>query len=348
MKERVRELWNLCFNDDEAFTELYFSMRYKDEVNIAFEKEEKIISALQILPYPMTFHQTIIPIGYISGACTHPDYRKIGAMKQLLKSSFTRMLENEIYLATLIPANEPLFDYYSNMGFSSVFDYSEEKIEVNQLSKDRSLTIEILEIFDEEIYTFFNDNMCKRDCCIQHTPEDLRVIFAATRLEKGTVYSFKLDNQIVGLAFVSNNDKKINILELVTKDKEEVRTKIIEEIAAITKSDEINILYLPTLDIKRHLGMARIINAEKLLSLYAKQYPKIDICFELIDEMIEKNNACYCLSKGKLTRDIKSNCFLKLTVQQLTQALMGYNLNNLPKELQQFASQTPYMSLMLN
>ena len=75
-KDEVKTLWKLCFNDSDEFTDLYFKMRYKDEVNRVIREDGKIISALQMIPYPMTFCGEVISTSYISGACTHPDYRK--------------------------------------------------------------------------------------------------------------------------------------------------------------------------------------------------------------------------------------------------------------------------------
>ena len=75
-KDEVKTLWKLCFNDSDEFTDLYFKMRYKDEVNRVIREDGKIISALQMIPYPMTFCDEVISTSYISGACTHPDYRK--------------------------------------------------------------------------------------------------------------------------------------------------------------------------------------------------------------------------------------------------------------------------------
>ena len=73
-KDEVKTLWKLCFNDSDEFTDLYFKMRYKDEVNRVIREDGKIISALQMIPYPMTFCDEVISTSYISGACTHPDY----------------------------------------------------------------------------------------------------------------------------------------------------------------------------------------------------------------------------------------------------------------------------------
>lgn len=55
IKEKVKALWKLCFEDSEAFIEMYFRLRYNNEVNIAIESGDEVISALQMLPYPMTF-----------------------------------------------------------------------------------------------------------------------------------------------------------------------------------------------------------------------------------------------------------------------------------------------------
>ena len=85
MREKIKSLWKLCFNDSDEFTDMYFRLRYSNEVNIAIQSGEEVIAALQILPYPMTFGKSEIKTGYVSGACTHPDYRNRGAMRELLR-----------------------------------------------------------------------------------------------------------------------------------------------------------------------------------------------------------------------------------------------------------------------
>ena len=84
MKEDVRKLWELCFHDSPAFTDLYFQMRYSNEVNLTIRSGNTVIAAMQTLPYPMTFCGQTINTSYISGACTHPDFRDKGVMRELL------------------------------------------------------------------------------------------------------------------------------------------------------------------------------------------------------------------------------------------------------------------------
>lgn len=126
IREKVKNLWKLCFNDSEEFTELYFRLRYNNDINIAIQSGEEVIAALQMLPYPMTFEGEDIHTAYISGACTHPDYRNRGVMHELLSQAFARMLHNNVALSTLIPAEPWLFDYYGRSGYAPVFRYAEE------------------------------------------------------------------------------------------------------------------------------------------------------------------------------------------------------------------------------
>ena len=103
-KEKVKALWQLCFDDNEEFVEMYFRLRYKNEINIAIESGDEIVSALQMIPYPMTFCGDTVQTSYISGACTHPDFRGNGVMRELLSQAFAKMLRNGTYFSTLIPA----------------------------------------------------------------------------------------------------------------------------------------------------------------------------------------------------------------------------------------------------
>ena len=104
LKEQVKALWKICFDDSEEFVEMYFRLRYKTEVNVAIQSGDEVISALQMLPYPMTFSGQTVQTSYISGACTHPDFRSKGVMRELLSQSFARMLRNGVHFSTLIPA----------------------------------------------------------------------------------------------------------------------------------------------------------------------------------------------------------------------------------------------------
>ena len=43
MREKVKKLWKLCFNDNDEFVDMYFNLRYNSEVNVAIESGEMCI-----------------------------------------------------------------------------------------------------------------------------------------------------------------------------------------------------------------------------------------------------------------------------------------------------------------
>ena len=109
-KQQIVNLWRTCFGDSEAFISLYFDRVYKDENAMTIEKDGKIVSALQIVPYTMTYLGTEISVAYISGVCTAPEERGQGLMRQLLQETFEEMERREVAISALIPADPWLFD----------------------------------------------------------------------------------------------------------------------------------------------------------------------------------------------------------------------------------------------
>ena len=90
-KQQVVDLWQECFNDSEAFVQLYFSTKYTEENTLVHIENGKVLSALQMLPYSMTCWGRELRISYISGASTWPEARGRGLMKDLLTEAFRIM-----------------------------------------------------------------------------------------------------------------------------------------------------------------------------------------------------------------------------------------------------------------
>jgi len=350
MKEEVKKLWNLCFGDDEAFTELYFSKRYSNEVNLAIEENGNIISALQILLYPMTFCGEIISTGYISGACTHPDHREKGAMKRLLLKSFARMQDNEVPLTTLIPAEKWLFSYYSKMGYTPVFEYSNKTFTVEELKPSAEFTVSKYtsqSLLQEEVYSFFDEKMKKRPYCIQHSYDDFLVIMDDLKLGNGELLIARSKGKIKGLLFCYAKENRLHAPELFFEN-DSIRDTLLFTAAEQFQVEEISCIIPPSDEMGNILGMARIIDAEKLLNIYTIHHPELEASFNISDEFIKRNNAFYSIKWGKLEIAETNKDFKSFSIQELTQGLLGYKTELLPKELQIFERQRPYMSLMLN
>lgn len=337
IKEQVKSLWRLCFDDHEEFIEMYFDHRYNSEVNVTIESGNEVISALQMLPYPMTFCGKEVPTAYISGACTHPDYRGRGVMRELLSQSFTRMQKNNMLFSTLIPAEPWLTDYYARNGYAPVFRYTEQPIRVSSLKANvhSSIVMEETTEYEEDAYRYLTTQMAKRPCCIQHTSADFKVVLEDMALTKDAMFVARINKQVVGVAVAYREEIHTTVNELFA-DNETIKQELLHHIRKVNQSETM-ILRLPAeKDNEGHLiGMARIINAPKVLELYAEAHPDVTLDIELTDNRLSSNNGYYYLYKGKCRTNHEKlpGAHLRLNIAELTEKIL--------------APMHPYMSLMM-
>lgn len=347
MREKVKRLWKLCFDDSKEFIELYFRLRYNAKVNVAIESGDEVIAALQMLPYPMTFCGNNVSTSYISGACTHPDYRNRGVMRELLSQTFGRMYRNKVVFSTLIPAEPWLFDYYARMGYVSAFQYSRRTFHLSaDIQKVAPLTpaTEAIRSFqthteyNQEVYSYLNHKLQKRPCCLQHTETDFCVILADLHLNNGHIFTLSDGSAITALAvaYPKEEPSKLFIGELLS-DTPEAENLLLTHICQEMQTETLDIITPPVKGQSSFsLGMIRIIRPKLALRLYAAVHPEVEINIELIDEQLSANNGYYYLNKGKCMYSHKRlpDTHERLTIRQLTEKL--------------FSSERPYMSLMLN
>lgn len=196
MKAQVRDLWRLCFSaDSEEFVDLYFRMRYTEQINSAVVEDGKVIAALQRIPYPMTFAGDVVPTAYISGACTHPDFRGKGVMRSLLAEAHRQMYREGVVLSTLIPAEESLRLYYDRSGYALCFQQDEKLLTGKCLFVDKySSFLRFSEIDSDkflldEVWNFFYEQQRKRPCALLHTREDMQAVLADWIMSGGQVWA---------------------------------------------------------------------------------------------------------------------------------------------------------------
>lgn len=347
MREKVRKLWKLCFNDSKEFVDMYFRLRYNNDVNVAIESGNEVIAALQMLPYPMTFCGNEVATAYISGACTHPDYRSRGVMRELLSQAFGRMYRNDIAFSTLIPAEPWLFDYYARTGYVTAFRYGKRTFTLPADGKDSFSPVPPTGIawkfqtftdYNEDIYCYLNRKMQERPCCLQHTEADFRVVLADLELSEGYIFTLSDELGIAALAVAYPDDTSsiLHIGELLSDTPEAERLLF----TYICRSMQTEILHIvmplakgqPAFD----LGMIRIIQAKPVLQLYAATHPEEEMNIDLVDDQLSANNGYYYLNKGKCMYSHKRipGAHERLTIGQLTAKV--------------FSAEQAYMSLMLN
>lgn len=357
MRDHVKTLWQLCFNDDPAFIDLYFRLRYKDDINRCIEQNRRIVSALQAIPYPMTWCGKTVLTEYISGACTHPEYRNRGLMCSLLTQTHQRMKEDGVLFSTLIPAEKSLFDFYKTFGYATVLSYKRERWIQPTETVSGNTTVEVADLKEElsvktDLYRFIDNAFAHRACAMQHTYEDYRVIVADMILEKCRLMVATRSGKRIGAAFCVPGDHSVWVEDFVVADGEDKQAVMDALFVGAQHELGVDAVFYKApatagnISGLTQLGQARVINPLEALNRWLSVHPdfltekgKEEWLLEIKgDTSIEGNNGFYLLTtdgctyseacpSGKKTDEV-------MDIPTLTMMLLR--------------DEYPFMSLMLN
>lgn len=339
MREQVKNLWKRCFADDEAFIELYFARRYRDEANLVrLSPKGELMAALQLIPYPMTFGKGKIETSYISGACTDLPFRGRGEMRRLLTDTHRRMYADGVALATLIPAEKWLHGYYARAGYADAFLQRECTGTIDfSLHPDPTYRCSTERLLSDDAYAWLSELLCQRPFTIQHTAEDLSIVADDLHLSGGAFWvARRPDGQVAGVMSVTPRCTTLHIEELEAENKAVAYALLYQACLEMQYADVQRICPCNEAHPKGyHIGMARPIHPEVLLALWAEMHPEKSLHILLTDEDLPENDGHYTVQEGCLRRtSLSGKEYTSVTPASLTALL--------------FEGHFPYMNMMMN
>lgn len=150
-KEILKEL---CVHSQSAkqekFLEYYFDHNFLNANVLLSELDEKLVSQIHVNEHVLCLHNKKMLVSYLSGICTHYDYRQRGIMRDLLDLVIDDASRNHLF--TFVEAYHPkLFEKY---GFELLNSrkryvvYKEDLYKVNTLGVSNSFeTNELVDVF---------------------------------------------------------------------------------------------------------------------------------------------------------------------------------------------------------
>ena len=126
----VMALWEACFPGEDLFTAYFFKALYDPSHALLCEAGHghgqaqdhgQVVAMLHMMPYTFTWLGRDMPLSYIYGVGTHPDFRRRGLAGDLLDQALFEMHLRGVAFAALIPQQQWLFAYYRSFGFAPVF-----------------------------------------------------------------------------------------------------------------------------------------------------------------------------------------------------------------------------------
>lgn len=303
-KDEIIKIWRECFPaDTTAWLDMYFTNAYRSDCAMTLCEDNTTVCSLLLQPYTMTFHGEHVGTSYVSGAATRHQFRNHGYMTRLMKQALQSSRSRGDMLCTLIPANQRLYNYYSRLGFSTVF-YT------TILRYTSAHTFPVENSYDQvdqndtaRLYRAFSRLMECRNCCIQHTEAQFKAIMADNRLSNGVFTAIADDQQeIVAMAWAipEAGSRTLRVTDILSKN-EDAYNAALRELQFMRPNWSLTIMERPSDNSPVTLtprGMARLLNPVKALSILAGHHPELKTTIRVSDHIIDENNATYSLSEG--------------------------------------------------
>ena len=259
-KEEIISLWQIVFQDSDEYVDLFFSRVYKPENTLIIKSDDKIVSALQMIPYEIKTPDGIIPSVYICGVCTHPLERGKGFMNILMCEAMKKIQQERYGIATLIPAHTWLFDIYKKYGFIYPINYSIETYTdgaLPTLQDNTDTTGKFADAYNpdphysphdfipysEDHFLYFDKKQRERQCAILHNAYDLDNIISDLKNNNGNAWVSLENNKPVGIAFAKPLSENFVTIKEILYDNTHIKESLIRYILNIynAKNAEVRI-----------------------------------------------------------------------------------------------------------
>ncbi len=353
LRKEIKNMWRENFSVTDEWLDMYFKRVYHqaDLMTLtASDDDDMIASSLLLQRYNMYFHSTPIAVGYISGAATRKQYRDRGYMKQLMHDAIFHSYERGDVLLTLIPASRNLYFYYDRLGFTTVFYVDEERYTEKHIF-EYSGKYEVVEAKEShDVYQYIDAKLKERDNVVLHTYLDFQNIIADAEADGGCAVALRdvTDGKIVAVAIAAPGDDRLTVRELLYSS-DDARNAALSRLMRLYPGLPLTVV-MPAgnRSVPIHArGMARIVNARKLLSAYASRYPKMKMVIKLYDSVLPQNNHIYVIDGGEAT--INDGFGGKIDLDVTQEVLLSILSSDTPiGEIFNMPTARPYISMMMD
>ena len=139
--DRQKQIWKICFGDDDAYIDFYFANRYKEDETLLMLLDGKIVAMLTIIPVEVvTADGRTFPSAMQYAVATHPKYRGRGFASRLMAFCDGHLKQKRMEMSVLVPAEEGLFVIFGKRGSKKGFLIREILIAASSLRGITSCT----------------------------------------------------------------------------------------------------------------------------------------------------------------------------------------------------------------
>jgi ribosomal protein S18 acetylase RimI-like enzyme len=120
--KELKEVWKLCFGDEDSFIDFYFENRDWQKETAVLIQDGRAVSMLTMIPVDLIEKDCVkYRVSMLYAIATHPEFRKRGYADRLIEFSNEYLLSQQVFATLLVPAEEELFGFYRKLGYKNGF-----------------------------------------------------------------------------------------------------------------------------------------------------------------------------------------------------------------------------------
>lgn len=359
-KDDIQKIYREVFNDSPEYVKMLFDVIYDDREGMLLTAPDGQPASIMLLrSFEMSFHDGKVPVAYIHGAATRRSQRGKGFMSRLVIDAIREAAVRGDMMVTLIPANNALYYFYAQYGFTTVFYMKEQRFTslhtFTDGEEDAPVYHPIADIDHDRLWEAFNRFQLSRPCYILHSREDFRTIIEDNRIDGGDYVVMTRDDedlgpQIVSMAWAVRRDDLLVVTDLMGDDRS-ARLAALRQLRTL-HPDLPFLLYAPPTDSTggrlMPRGMGRIVNVLKCLQAVAGTNKELRLKIRVTDDFLPAlNSHTYIINGGHTAVDDSYSGHLDFDVTVDVLASIVFNSKAIA-DIIGFPSVRPMISLMLD
>ncbi len=236
---QIKALWDLSFPEEPVFKQWFFKEYFKLENTLIYHLNQKVYSMLQIFPYHLKIDSISYPVHYIFGVCTHPQYRNLGFMGQLLNYACHEGENRGDFASILIPQNHELFMLYEKHGYVPAFYINQFELTCKESTSQTTIKVASEKDINQISSLYEHGTRLFKGFIVRDNSYWLQQMNMFNALGDKT-YLLQSDEKYLAYGFATVVDGKLVFQEAIGQDEESLFT-LVEHVAQIEKYNKVTV-----------------------------------------------------------------------------------------------------------
>jgi predicted acetyltransferase len=308
LKESLRNLYQLSFDDSHYYINFFFSEKYNLDQVVYESIDNEVISALYLIDKNLNFFGTIIPYPYIVAAATLPKYHKKGFMRNTIHRTLEKLYNQGALITGLNPFNNHFYKPFGFVfcSFCETHTISNNDTRLVTYTKGEQSTVSML----HHLYNLYTN---KFDVFIERDANYWMNYLKEIIYDGGYIELLSIDNNNIGyLVYVNDKIEELCLLDFSSIDH-------LNKYAGHQVS-------LPSRSKTIPFNMIRIINVRSLLLQYPfEKSIHFDGTIKIDDRFFDKNNCTIRLTiiDGKVSIANSIHFEYLISIEELSSWIFG-------------------------